>query len=226
MSTPDPAPGGDAALDAAPTSAPSRTERIHAAVLAAAEEVFLRDGYVGASMDEVARLAGASKQTVYKHFGSKQQLFIDLVTSMTVTTGDPIGHETADASGDVAETLTALAVSMLDAVLDPRILRLRRLVIGEANRFPELGRALFEHGPARAMAGVQRRLQAWIDAGALPPHDTGTAAQHYNWLVMGAPLNAAMLLGDEAIPSPGQRRAHAKAAVAALLRSIGAPVAA
>lgn len=217
MSTADPAPVSEAA------PAPGRSERIHAAVLAAAEAVFLRDGYVGASMDEVARIAGASKQTVYKHFGSKQQLFIDLVTSMTVTTGDPVGHETADASGDPAETLTALAVVMLEAVLTPRILRLRRLVIGEANRFPQLGRALFEHGPARAMAGVQHRLQAWIDAGALPPHDTKTAAQHYNWLVMGAPLNAAMLLGDEAIPSAPQRRAHAKAAVAALLRSIAAP---
>ena len=218
MSTPD-----RAAAEPVPLG---RSERIHAAILSAAEEVFLRDGYVGASMDEVARLAGASKQTVYKHFGSKEQLFTDVVTSMTVATGDPLGHETADASGDPAETLTALAVVMLDAVLTPRILRLRRLVIGEANRFPELGKALFEHGPQRAMAGVQRRLQAWIEAGALPAHDTGAAAQHYNWLVMGAPLNAAMLLGDEAILSAAKRRAHAEAAVSALLRSIGAAVAA
>lgn len=198
-----------------------RTDRIHAAILAAAEEVFLRDGYVGASMDRVAQLAGASKQTVYKHFGSKERLFVDLVTSMTVATGDPLGHEAADASGDVAETLTALAVGMLEAVLTPRILRLRRLVIGEANRFPELGRALFEHGPARAMAGLERRLAAWVDAGALPAHDVAVAAQHYNWLVMGAPVNAAMLLGDGAIPSADERRAHAEAAVAAFLRSIG-----
>lgn len=201
---------------------PSRSERIHGAILAAAEDVFLRDGYVGASMDEVARRAGASKQTVYKHFGSKEQLFVELVTSMTVATGDPLRHEAADASADVVETLTSLAIGMLDAVLTPRILRLRRLVIGEANRFPELGRALFEHGPARAMAGVERRLSAWVDAGALPEHDTGEAAQHYNWLVMGAPLNAAMLLGDDAIPTPEQRRAHATTAVHAVLRSIGA----
>lgn len=58
-------------------------------------------------------------------------------------------------------------------------------------------------------------------AGALPAHDVAAAAQQYNWLVMGAPLNAAMLLGDDAIPSPAQRRAHAEAAVVALLRSIG-----
>ncbi|GEK80450.1 TetR/AcrR family transcriptional regulator [Agrococcus baldri] len=220
MSTVDPASAPDAATASAPLG---RSERIHAAVLDAAEQVFLRDGYVGASMDEVARLAGASKQTVYKHFGSKEQLFVELVTAMTEATGDPLGHETTDASADPGRDLAALAVAMLDAVLTPRILRLRRLVIGEANRFPELGRALYEHGPARAMAGVERRLSAWVEAGALPEHDVRTSAQHYNWLVMGAPLNAAMLLGDEAIPSPAERRAHAKAAVAALLGSIGAP---
>ncbi|MGM1029164.1 MAG: TetR/AcrR family transcriptional regulator [Actinomycetota bacterium] len=200
----------------------NRSGRIHAAVLDAAEQVFLRDGYVGASMDAVARIAGASKQTVYKHFGSKEQLFVELVTSMTVATGDPVGHERADASTDVAEALTSHAVAMLDAVLQPRILRLRRVVIGEANRFPDLGRALFEHGPARAIAGVERRLVRWVDAGALPPHDAKAAAQHYNWLVMGAPLNAAMLLGDEAILSPTERHAHAASAVATLIRSIRA----
>lgn len=196
-----------------------RSERVRQAILLGAEQVFLRDGYVGASMDEVARLAGASKQTVYKHFGSKQQLFVELVTTMTDATGELVGHD-ADASGGVEQTLTDLAVAMLDAVLTPRILRLRRLVIGEASRFPELGRALHEHGPARAIEGVRRRLFAWATTGALPPVDAERAARHFNWLVMGGPLNDAMLLGDDAIPSRAERRAHAAAAVAAFLRSL------
>lgn len=208
-----------------PAASFGRTERIRAAILAAAEQAFLGDGFVGASMDDVARLAGSSKQTVYKHFGSKEALFVELVTAMTVTTGDPVGHEAADASGDPAENLTALAIEMLDAVLTPRILRLRRLVIGEANRFPELGKALFEHGPARAMAGVEQRLAAWTRSGSLPAHDPSVAAEHFNWLVMGAPINAAMLLGDDAIFTAEQRRAHARTAVDALLRSIGASTA-
>ncbi|TDE92475.1 TetR/AcrR family transcriptional regulator [Occultella glacieicola] len=210
-------------IDPAAAPASSRSERVHAAILGAAEEVFLRDGYVGSSMDEVARISGSSKQTVYKHFGNKEQLFEVLVSSMTDDTGAPVGHETPGVAGDVGTNLTDLAVAMLDAVLTPRILRLRRLVIGEANRFPDLGRALFEHGPERAIAGVQRRLAGWVAAGVLPAHDTLVAARHYNWLVMGGPLNAAMLLGDGAIPSPAERRAHAQAAVTAFLRSIGHP---
>jgi len=198
---------------------PSRSARIHAAILAAAEEVFLRDGYVGASMDEVAGLARASKQTVYKHFGSKERLFVALVSSMTDAAGDRVGHE-GEGGGAVAPTLERLAAGMLDAVLTPRILRLRRLVIGEVNRFPELGRALHGHGPSRAIAGVERRLRAWVESGELPEHDCAAAAQRFNWMVMGAPLNDAMLLGDDAIPSAAARRAHAREAVAAFLRSL------
>ncbi|WP_092917802.1 MULTISPECIES: TetR/AcrR family transcriptional regulator C-terminal domain-containing protein [Agrococcus] len=81
---------------------------------------------------------------------------------------------------------------------------------------------MFEHGPARAIEGVEQRLTTWVERGALPAHDVQAAAQQYNWLVMGGPLNAAMLLGDEAIPTPAKRRTHASSAVAAFLRSIGA----
>ena len=41
--------------------------------------MFLRDGYLGANMDELAALSGVSKQTVYAHFGSKEALFVELV---------------------------------------------------------------------------------------------------------------------------------------------------
>ncbi len=203
------------------TELASRQQRLRSAILAAAEDVFLRDGYRGASMDEIAAIAHVSKQTVYKHFGSKERLFVELVSSMTDAAGDPVGHESAVPAADVEGTLVTLATAMLDAVLTPRILRLRRLVIGEADRFPDLGRALHAHGPARAIAGVQRRLEAWSADGVLPPVD-GAAAQRFNWIVMGAPLNDAMLLGDDAILPPAARHAHATAAVRAFVRSLGA----
>jgi len=53
----------------------TRSERKHAAIVAAATSVFLDRGYHGASMDELARVAAVSKQTVYKHFASKKTLF-------------------------------------------------------------------------------------------------------------------------------------------------------
>ena len=92
----------------------------------------------------------------------------------------------------------------------------------------------------RELITVAVVLAAWASARRFEPEVRGhaypfppprpavamLAAALGNWLVMGAPLNAAMLLGDEAILSAAKRRAHAEAAVSALLRSIGAAVAA
>ena len=70
-------------IDDAPV--PSRAERKRAAILQAASDVFLANGYVGASMDDVAARAGVSKQTLYKHFGDKETLFHELVITTVVT---------------------------------------------------------------------------------------------------------------------------------------------
>ena len=66
-----------------PAPAPgNRSERKQAAIVAAAAEVFLNTGYAGASMDEIAARSGVSKQTVYKHFTSKEALFIAVMGQM------------------------------------------------------------------------------------------------------------------------------------------------
>ena len=54
---------------------------------------FCSSGYLGTNMDEIAALSGVSKQTVYKHFSSKEALFIEIVTSMTDDAGDLVRHE-------------------------------------------------------------------------------------------------------------------------------------
>ena len=56
-----------------------RSTRKRRAILEAATTVFLRKGYLGTSMDEIAALAAVSKQTVYKHFADKERLFSEIV---------------------------------------------------------------------------------------------------------------------------------------------------
>ena len=70
------------------------------AILEAATEVFLKGGYLGTNMDEIAALSGVSKQTVYKHFASKEALFVEIVSSMTDTTGDRVHNDVADLASD------------------------------------------------------------------------------------------------------------------------------
>ena len=90
---------------AAPAGPPDerRSTRKRRAMLDAATTAFLRKGYAGTSMDEIAALAAVSKQTVYKHFDSKERLFIEIVTSTVNEASDPVHAEVLglEESGDV-----------------------------------------------------------------------------------------------------------------------------
>ena len=200
----------------------SRSARKRKAILDAATEVFLRSGYLGTNMDEIAALSGVSKQTVYKHFSSKEALFIEIVTSMTGDAGDLVGHESSEfKDGDLAEHLFDYAHLQLSIVLTPRLMQLRRLVIGEVSRFPDLARVLYERGPARAMSALASNFESLAKRGLLKIDDPKMAASHFNWLVMSDALNRAMLLGDGAIPKPAELRRHAAEGVRVFLAAYG-----
>jgi AcrR family transcriptional regulator len=200
-----------------------RSAQKRQAILDAATEVFLQKGYLATNMDEIAALAAVSKQTVYKNFPGKEILFVVIVSSVTNRASDRVHSEMPDlAEGeDVAEYLRRYAYRQLAIVLTPRVMQLRRLVIGEVGRFPELARALFEGGPRRAMAAMAVLFERLADRGLLAIDDPAVAASQFNWLIMGEPLNRAMLLGDEAIPKPAELRRHAAAGVRVFLASYG-----
>jgi len=193
------------------------------AILDAATDLFLKRGYLGASMDEIATIAQVSKQTVYKQFSSKQALFVEVVSSMTEEASARVHKEIPEleAGGDVSEYLQMYAMRQLAVVLTPRLMRLRRLVIGEASRFPRLAEVLYERGPQSAMQAFARSLERLAARGLLAIDDPATAASHFNWLVMSAPLHRAMLLGDDAIPKPAALRRHAAEAVRTFLAAYG-----
>lgn len=198
----------------APADRPSSTRK-RQAILDAAEVVFSRGGYLGANMDDLAARSGISKQTIYKYFGSKEGLFVDLVTSMTTVAGDPVHDDVPDLTDpdDVEPYLADYAERQLILVMTPRLLQLRRLVIGEVARFPALAAALYEHGPQRATKALTVVFAHLAERRLLQIDDPAVAAVQFNWLVMGEPVNAAMLLGDAAIPDRTALTRHAQDAV-------------
>jgi TetR/AcrR family transcriptional regulator, mexJK operon transcriptional repressor len=204
--------------------APRTSTSKHQAILDAAEMIFLRDGYLGTSMDDVAGRSHVSKQTVYKHFGSKESLFVEIVTSMTSRAGDAVDvNMSAEAAGDDVRTyLRDYALTQLTVVLTPRLMQLRRLVIGEVARFPELARVLHESGPKRAISQLAATFGRLAERRLLTLDDPALAASHFNWLVMAEPLNRAMLLGDDSIPSEPELRRHAEQSVQVFLAAYGA----
>ena len=200
-----------------------RTTRKRKAIVEAATTVFLRDGYPGASMDEIALLADVSKQTVYKQFTSKEALFLEIVAGLTNQGSDAVHGVIPELApgGDLRAYLEDYADRQLSIVLTPRLMQLRRVVIGETSRFPELGKALYESGPGRAMAAMATTFAGLADRGLLRIDNAAAAASHFNWLVMSQPLNQAMLLGDAGIPKPADLRRHAADAVRVFLAAYG-----
>lgn len=196
-----------------------RSTRKRKAILEAAATVFLRNGYLGTSMDEIAALARVSKQTVYKHFADKERLFIEIVTSTVNDVSDPVHEEVLELadSGDVEADLRDLARRQLRRVMQPRLLALRRLVIGEATRFPELGRSFYERGPGRTITALATAFERLGARGLLQIDDPAIAAAHFNWLIMSAPINEAMLLGHDEPPTPAELKRYADDGVRAFL---------
>jgi TetR/AcrR family transcriptional regulator, mexJK operon transcriptional repressor len=121
--------------------------RKHQAILDAAAEVLAERGF-GASIEEVARRAGVSKQTIYNHYGSKTELVRTLVdrrrSHLTAT------FEAAPADEAVQTTLARYAIALLEAVTAPATLQLTRMAITSAADMPELGRAVYEAGAKAA----------------------------------------------------------------------------
>jgi TetR/AcrR family transcriptional regulator, mexJK operon transcriptional repressor len=180
-----------------------RSDRKRRAIIDAATAAFLDHGYRGTSMDAVAAAAGVSKQTVYQHFGDKQRLFRELVEAVVQAASDPVYDEVrklAD-SGHLEADLRDLARRLLTLVLQPTMLRLRRLVIAEARQFPELGRTFYDLGPGRTIAALADTFAALHRQGRLNTNDAKLAATQFNWLVMAAPINRAMLLGNDERPT-------------------------
>jgi TetR/AcrR family transcriptional regulator, mexJK operon transcriptional repressor len=192
------------------------------AILDAATEVFLKSGYLGTNMDEIAALSAVSKQTVYKHFSSKEALFVEIVTSMTDAASDSVHNGVPEPTGeDVGTFLQNYAYRQLTVVLTPRLMQLRRLVIGEVGRFPQLARVLYERGPQRAISILAKTFERLTARGSLVIDDPMIAAAQFNWLVMSEPLNRVMLLGDDAIPKASALRRHVADSVRVFLAAYG-----
>jgi TetR/AcrR family transcriptional regulator, mexJK operon transcriptional repressor len=196
-----------------------RSARKRRAIIEAATTVFLSNGYLGTTMDEVAALARVSKQTVYKNFADKERLFSEIVTAKVDEIADSNTDEVLKLrdTGDLERDLRRFARGQLRAVMDPRLLKLRRLVIGESGRFPQLGRLFYERGPGRTIDALASTFERLASRGELELPDPTLAAAHFNWLVMSIPLNQATLLGEDEPATPTELNRYADAGVRAFL---------
>ena len=115
-------------------------------VLEGARQVFLSDGFEGASVDDIAKAAGVSKATLYSYFPDKRFLFMQVAKTECARQADH-AIETIDMDAPVRQVLCAIAIEMVDFITSQFGKRIFRICVGESDRFPELGREFYESGP-------------------------------------------------------------------------------
>jgi TetR/AcrR family transcriptional repressor of mexJK operon len=138
--------------------------RKRSAILDGAKTVFLREGFGLATMDDVACAAGVGKQTVYRHFKSKEALFVALVSAMCAQVGTLLAGAQGECSDDAPEVeLHTLGWLLARGLITPDTLGLYRAIVAEAARFPELGQVFYENGAKVVRAFAAKILRRRFD---------------------------------------------------------------
>jgi TetR/AcrR family transcriptional regulator, mexJK operon transcriptional repressor len=176
-----------------------RSARKRRAIVETATALFLRNGYQGTSMDDVAARAAVSKQTVYKNFATKEGLFGDIVLGITGNVDEFVENlpRLLGDAEDLPTVLGEIARRHITTVMQPQVIRLRRLIIAEAGRFPELARAYHDRAPGRVMTALADGFERLADRGLLRVHDSRLAAEHFAFLILGAPLDRALFSAED-----------------------------
>jgi len=163
------------------------------AILDAALSVFAEQGFAGASMEAVALRAGITKPTLYQYFPSKDALFQAMMAGKGETMLDALLRPTGLG---MVHDLLAFARAYAATVLDPAMLALARLVIGEVQRFPDIGRAYQAAGPDQLFRGIVNYLDGQRAAGRLVFADPDLAAEDFWGLILSAPRTRALYRPD------------------------------
>ena len=186
--------------------------RKHQAILDAAAEVLAERGF-NASIEEVARRAGVSKQTIYNHYGSKTELIRILVDRRRSLVSATLDKAPPDQAIEV--TLARYAETILDVLMSAPSLQLTRMAITNAVEMPELAKAIYDAGPGAA----NRHLAEFLSSRSeLEIENPRRAADVFVGMVSGR-LQTRLLMGVDSGFEPGQAPARAAEAAERFVRA-------
>ncbi len=125
-------------------------------VLDVATDYFLKHGYQGASINAMARSSGISKESIYRYFSSKKQLFEAVIGRELVEYRRSLHRlDSTLKSMDLRAALVLVAETILALITTDRTLALRRLIFDEATRSPDVGQHYYKIGPEQAYAVLE-----------------------------------------------------------------------
>jgi TetR/AcrR family transcriptional repressor of mexJK operon len=160
-----------------------RGEKRREEIAEVAQAVFLKLGFAEATMQVIAASAGASKETLYRHFGSKEELFSEIVRTRAGKVFS--GLDAAPSDGEPKEFLMQFGTNLLQLLSSDDSLCFYRLVISEMSRTPEIGRIFFEQGPELVLKQTTARIEAAMQTGHLNCSDPELAAKLFIGSLVG-----------------------------------------
>lgn len=161
----------------------SKSEEKRQAITAAATKLFTELSFSQTSMDKVAKEAGVSKQTVYSHFGSKDELFVDTISQKCAAHKmDDLASHKLD---DPEEALLTIAFSFLELVLSKEAVAMHRTCVAESESYPHVSRLFYAAGPKKALSEVTKCMAEFNKRGLLNIPEPRFAAVQFIAMVKG-----------------------------------------
>lgn len=189
-------------------------------VLEGARSVFLRDGFEGASVDDIAREAGVSKATLYSYFPDKRLLFMEVAKAECRRQADE-AEALIDDSAPVDQVLRLAAERIMAFLLSDFGQKVFRICVAESDRFPGLGHEFYHSGPQVIRDRLTEYLQKCVARGALVISDLPLAAEQFVQLCK-ADLHERLIFGMADCCTPADRKRVVDGAVRMFMARYGA----
>lgn len=195
----------------------SRDQR-REAILKAATDLFLEQGYDRTSLEQIIERAGGSRRTIYQHFGNKEGLFVAVVEAILEHLLERLSMLNWQ-QNPPEEALVEAGTAFVKALTAPETLATFRMLLTEITRFPHLGETFFRNGPERAYQQVSEYLQQQTQAGCFQVYDPDLTARQLLEMMKGD-LQLRALLCPENLPTKEEIEVQVRFAVQRFLKSV------
>ncbi|MBS1102461.1 TetR/AcrR family transcriptional regulator [Gluconobacter sp. Dm-62] len=148
-------------------------------ILKGAGTIFLANGYEGASMSQIAQMAGVSKGTLYNHFDGKASLFSAFFEEQARCRLAPIEALSRSDGQSVRVTLVRFAEMTVHLLVSPMALGLYRIIVGEVDKFPNLADTFWRYGFDRTLGNLTEYLTRSVARGELEIADPRLSAEQF-----------------------------------------------
>lgn len=212
------APAPSAAPHGRPSAGQDPVKR--AQILDGAGRVVSQMGFDAASMNDIAREAGVSKGTIYVYFANKEDLFEALMEETRQRIFRDLEAELGR-PGDLAERLFRYGVRLCSLLCSEKVVQAHRVMIGVAERMPELSKSFYDRGAGRGTAIITNFLEAEVAAGHLNVPDIQLAAYQFADLAVSGLFRRRLLRHLPEPPSREEIERVVRAATEMFLRYYG-----